>query len=82
MKLTRYVRFEEFDEIFPILQTRDINLEILGWAFQDPTIALYDQQLLLHNGHVMSWAGRDQLDGVRSGSSGVHYGLKILYGIR
>lgn len=72
MKLTRYVRFEEFDEIFPILQSRDINLEILGWAFQDPTIALYDQQLLLHNGHVMSWAGREKLDGVRSGSLGEH----------
>jgi len=70
MTLTRYARFEELDEILPLLQARDINLEILGWAFPNSKIAFYDQELDLHNGRVMSWAGRDQLDGVRNGSSG------------
>ena len=71
MKLTRYARFEELDEILPLLQARDINLEILGWAFPNSKIAFYDQELDLHNGRVMSWAGRDQLGGVRTGSSDV-----------
>ena len=71
MKLTRYARFEEVDDILPILQARDINLKILGWAFPNSKIAFYDQELDLHNGRVMSWAGRDQLGGVRTGSSGV-----------
>ena len=71
MKLTRYARFEELIEILPLLQARDINLEILGWAFPNSKIAFYDQELDLHNGRVMSWAGRDQLGGVRTGSSDV-----------
>ena len=41
MKLTRYARFEEVDEILPVLQARDINLEILGWAFPNSKIAFY-----------------------------------------
>ena len=67
MELTRYARFEELDEIMPVLQARDINLEILGWAFPNSKVAFYDQELDLFNGHVMSWAGRDQLGGVRTG---------------
>ena len=59
MELTRYARFEELDEILPVLQARDINLEILGWAFPNSKVAFYDQELDLYNGHVMSWAGRD-----------------------
>ena len=66
--LTRYARFEEFEAILPVLQARDINLEILGWAFPNSKMAFYDQELDLHNGNVMSWAGRDELGGVRTGS--------------
>lgn len=66
---TRYVRFEELNDILPLLQAQAINLEILGWAFPDSKVAFYDQELDLHNGHLMSWAGRDQLGGVRTGFS-------------
>ena len=71
MKLTRYARFEELDDIWPVLQARDINLEILGWAFPNSKVAFYDQELDLYNGHVMSWAGRDRLGGVRTGFEGI-----------
>ena len=71
MKLTRYARFEELDDIWPLLQARDINLEILGWAFPNSKVAFYDQELDLYNGHVMSWAGGDRLGGVRTGFEGI-----------
>jgi len=73
MKLTRYARFEELDDIWPVLQARDINLEILGWAFPNSKIAFYDQELDLYNGHVMSWAGRDRLGGVRTGFGSINF---------
>ena len=76
--LTRYARFEEFEEIQPVLQARDINLEILGWAFPDSKMAFYDQELDLHDGNIMSWAGRDELDGVRNGSDSTSEYVRVM----
>ena len=50
------------------IQDRTVNLEIIGLSFPQSKVALYDQELNLLNGHIMSWAGRDDLGKLRDGS--------------